>query len=36
MSGQDLHHHNDMEASIVDTIPAALLKIMENEGGSVS
>jgi hypothetical protein len=36
MSGEDVHHHDDTKASIMDTIPATLLKIMENKGGSMS
>jgi hypothetical protein len=36
MSGEDHHRRNSMEASVTDTIPAALLEIMENEAGSMS
>jgi hypothetical protein len=36
MVDESLRHHNGLKASISDTVPIALMKIMENEGGSVS
>jgi hypothetical protein len=32
----DLCHHDCLEAFIADAIPAALLTVMENEGGFMS